>query len=128
MREDNYVTNMKKNKVIMIMLGVLAGLINGLFGTGAGLVLIPALRATTKMDNRKIYATTIFIVMLMCVFNFVVFILNGKLNFEIGIWCVIGSVFGAFLGATLLQKLNEKVINIIFSFVLILAGILMIVF
>ena len=48
-----------KNKII----GIVAGLISGLFGAGGGMILVPAFSIINKMDEKKARATSIFCIL-----------------------------------------------------------------
>lgn len=113
---------------LLIGVGVLGGVINGLFGAGAGLLLVPLIKLVSKLDEKKVHATTLGCVMFMCIASSIVFLINKQVDFKLTLWCFIGSLAGAILGTILLQKFKNKVINLIFSGLLITAGVLMIVF
>lgn len=117
-----------KQIILLIGIGVFGGLINGLFGAGAGLLLVPLIKLVSRLDEKKVHATTLGCVMLMCIASSVVFLINKQVDFKITLWCFIGSLAGAILGTFLLQKFKNKIINLIFSGLLIAAGVLMIIF
>ena len=110
------------------MVGVFGGVINGLFGAGAGLLLVPLITLVSNLDEKKVHATTLACVMFMCVASSVVFLINKQVDFKLTLWCFVGSLAGAILGTFLLQKFKNKIINLIFSGLLISAGVLMIIF
>lgn len=116
-----------KKVIIFIGVGIVGGLINGLFGAGAGLLLVPLIQISSKLDEKKVHATTLACVLLMCVVSLVIFIVNRQVDYKLTMWCLIGSLAGAILGTVLLQKFKNKVINLIFSCILIAAGVLMFV-
>ena len=116
-----------KQTLLLCGVGVLGGVINGLFGAGAGLLLVPLIKLVAKLDEKKVHATTLGCVMFMCVASSIVFLINKQVDFNLTLWCFIGSLIGAILGTFLLQKFKNKVINLIFSVLLITAGVLMIV-
>lgn len=117
-----------KQILLLILVGVLGGVINGLFGAGAGLLLVPLIKLVSKLDEKKVHATTLACVMIMCIASSVVFFVNKQIDFNLTLWCFVGSLAGAILGTFLLQKFKNKVINFIFSGLLICAGVLMIIF
>ncbi len=123
---------MKKFKVkqiiILIGVGVVGGLINGLFGAGAGLLLVPLIKLVSKLDEKKVHATTLSCVMLMCIVSSVIFFVKKQIDFKLTLWCLIGSLIGAVIGTVLLQKFKNRIISFIFSGLLIVAGVLMFVF
>lgn len=116
-----------KQIILLVMVGIFGGVINGLFGAGAGLLLVPLIRLVSKLDEKKVHATTLGCVMLMCISCSVVFFVHKQIDYKLTLWCFIGSLAGAILGTFLLQKFKNKVINIIFSCLLLVVGILMIV-
>ena len=121
-------TKFNTNKVLqLILIGIGAGLINGMFGAGAGLLLVPMIKFVARIEDKKTHATTLACVLFMCLASSVVFFINKEYDFITIIPCLIGSLIGAVAGTFLLQKFKNKVINLIFSFVLIVAGVMMIV-
>ena len=125
---NNYMKKFKTKEILLLILvGLFGGAINGLFGAGAGLLLVPLIKLVTKLDEKKVHATTLACVMIMCVSSSVVFFVNKQIDYKLVLWCLIGSICGAILGTILLQKFKNKVINLIFSCLLIGAGVLMII-
>lgn len=116
-----------KQSLILLCIGLGGGVINGLFGAGAGLLLVPMIKLASHLDEKKVHATTLSCVMLMCVVSSVIFLINKQVDFKLTGLCLIGSLIGAILGTVLLQKFKNKIINLIFSCLLIVAGVLMIV-
>lgn len=116
-----------KQIILLVLVGVFGGVINGLFGAGAGLLLVPLIQFVSKLDEKKVHATTLGCVMLMCISSSVVFFVHKQIDYKLTLWCFIGSLAGAILGTFLLQKFKNKVVNIIFSCLLVVAGVLMIV-
>lgn len=120
---------MKKNKtkqtLILLSVGLGSGLINGLFGAGSGLLLVPLIKLVTKLEDKKVHATTLSCVMLMCVVSSVVYFVNGQVDYGLTLWCLIGSLCGAIIGTFVLQKLKNKIISLMFSGVLVIAGVMM---
>ena len=80
-----------------------------------------------KIDEKKTHATTLACVLIMCVVSSIVFLINKQVDFKLTLWCLIGSLIGAVFGTFLLQKFKNKVINLIFSCLLVIAGVFMFV-
>ena len=108
--------------------GVLSGVVNGIFGAGSGLILIPLIKIISKLNEKQTHATTLVCVLFMCLFSSTVYIVKKQVDYSILIWCLIGSVAGGILGSVFLKKLKNEVIDLLFSLVLILAGVFMIIF
>lgn len=109
-----------------ILVGLIAGIVSGLFTAGGGLIIVPALLYNLKLEPRKARATSLFCILPMVV---VTAIFYGKSNFirwDIGIKCAIGGIIGGIVGAKLLNRVPEKYLKIAFTIFLIYAGINMI--
>ena len=118
----------KKNKEIksdlkLVIVGLMAGIVNGFFGAGGGLIIVPMLKKISDSDSKIIHATTLGCVMFMCLSSSIVYLTNGIVDFKLTLFCLIGSLIGSFVATKLLKKLKNNYIDLIFSFVLIAAGI-----
>lgn len=109
-----------------ILVGLVAGIVSGLFTAGGGLIIVPALLYTLKLEPRKARATSIFCILPMVVTTAIFYGQSNFINWSIGIKCAIGGVIGGITGAKLLNKLPEKYVKIAFTIFLIYAGINMI--
>lgn len=121
----------KKNKFLEILklatVGIVAGFINGFFGAGGGLLLVPMIKFVQKEDSKVAHATTLVCVLFMCVVSSILYIVKSQVDYQIFLFCAIGSVAGSLIGTKLLKKLKNKIIDLVFSLVLVVAGVLMIV-
>ncbi len=106
--------------------GLVTGAVNGLFGGGGGMVVVPLLKNMLGYKEKNAHATAILIIAPICAASAVIYIINGYFSAEIVIPAAIGSVAGGLLGAFLLNKLPEFVINLLFIAVMIVAGVRMI--
>jgi hypothetical protein len=100
-----------------IFVGLIAGMISGLFTAGGGLIIVPALLYTLKLEAKKARATSLFCILPMVAITAIF----------IGIRCAVGGIIGGIIGAKLLNHLPEKYLKIAFAIFLIYAGINMII-
>lgn len=112
----------------LVAVGLVAGFINGFFGAGGGLLLVPMISYVSKRDSKVAHATTLACVLFMCVSSSVFYFIKNEVDFKLIFVCGIGSILGSLVGTKLLKKLKNNVIDLIFSVVLIIAGVCMIVF
>lgn len=123
-------TKSKKEKIFVFFklfgVGTVAGFINGFFGAGGGLLLVPMISLSKKCDSKTSHATTLACVLFMCLSSSIIYITKKQINYKLFLVCVIGSVAGSLIGTKLLKKLKNNVIDLVFSFVLMVAGVCMI--
>ena len=112
----------------LIGVGVLAGFVNGFFGAGGGLLLVPMISYAAKDDAKTAHATTLMCVLFMCIASSIIYFIKKQLDFKLILVCGIGSIIGSLVGTKLLRKLKNKVIDLVFAVVLVIAGICMIIF
>lgn len=122
-KKRNRHTKYMKNKII----GIIAGLISGLFGAGGGMILVPAFSFLNKMDEKESRATSIFCILPLVVTSFFLYFKNKYIDWDIGIKCAIGGIIGSVIGSILLKKLNDKILKILFTIFLIYTSIKMII-
>ena len=108
--------------------GILSGFINGFFGAGGGLLLVPMISMVQKDNSKIAHATTLVCVMFMCVASSVIYFVKKEFEWKFLIVCGIGSLIGGLIGTKLLKKLKNNIIDLVFSIVLVVAGICMIIF
>lgn len=109
------------------LIGILAGIICGLFASGGGLILVPAFIYLLRMEDKKARGTAILCILPM-VFTSSIFYYRDKfIDWKIGIMCAIGGVIGGIIGAKLLKKMKTKYIRILFTFFLLYVSIKMLV-
>lgn len=97
-----------------ILIGLLAGILSGLFASGGGMILLPACIYFFKLNEKDARATTIFCILPMVITTTIVYSKNQEIDWNNGIKIVIGGIIGAFLGTKLLKKLDNKWLKLFF--------------
>lgn len=120
--------NNGKKRVFGIITGLAAGLANGIFGGGGGMVVVPMLIDLMKKEPKTAHATAILIILPMSVLSGLFYAAFGTFDFRVGIPVVIGVAAGGTLGALLLNKLSSKWIVAVFCAVMAAAGVKMLFF
>ena len=108
------------------LVGLVAGIISGLFTAGGGLIIVPALLYTLKLEPKKARATSVFCILPMVITTAIFYGQSNFIKWDIGIMCAIGGIIGGIVGAKLLNRLPEKYLKIAFAMFLVYAGINMI--
>lgn len=120
---------MKKNssKIIMpVLVGTSVGFANGLFGSGGGTILVPALQRFFGITTHKSHATALTMILPLSILSAFVYIRGYNIDWPTVLWVTAGGVPGGFFGALLLKKLSAKWLHILFGSFMIVAAIRMI--
>ena len=116
-------TFISKNKNLLTVFGgVLAGLANGLFGGGGGIIIVPILMFILGYSAKNAHATAILIILPLSIVSGLFYAFFGSLNWSIGLPVAIGVTGGGLLGAFLLSKISSKWLVVIFSVIMIFSG------
>lgn len=97
-----------------IIVGLIAGVISGLFAAGGGMIVVPALIHLFNLEDAKARATSVFAILPMVVASGIFYYKNDYVDWNLGIKCAIGGIVGGIIGAKLLKKMSNKVLRILF--------------
>lgn len=114
---------MKEHKSRAILAGGLAGLINGFFGGGGGMVLVPLLVEQCGLDQRKAFATSVAIILPLCALSSAIYFLRGGLEFSAALPYLAGGLIGGFAGGILFKKLNMDWLRRAFALLILYGGV-----
>ena len=91
---------MKKHKLTgLIIAGAGAGVINGLFGAGGGMVLVPLLHQLTELEDRDIFSISIAIILPICLVSLTATAINQPLPLMDALPYLFGSGIGGWIAA-----------------------------
>ena len=127
-KQENSIFNGKKRKMYAVLTGVVAGIINGLFGGGGGMVVVPMLVYLLGCKQKLAHATAIFIILPLSIVSGLFYAVFGNFNLRVGVPVGIGVTVGGVLGALLLKKLSSKWVTLIFCLLMAGAGVKMLFF
>lgn len=116
---------MSKNTFKRTLAGLLTGAVNGLFGGGGGMVVVPLMKNMLGYEEKYAHATAILVIAPVCAASLVTYIVNGYFSAEVILPAAVGSVAGGLLGAELLDKLPAFWVNAVFLVVMLAAGLRM---
>ena len=119
---------MKKifTKIFCGIASLFVGFVNGLWGGGGGMLCVPLLEKGLKLETKKAHATAIPIILPITIASASVYVCNGFFDFSKTLFVSIGVIIGGVIGSFLLKKLPEFIIQILFSALMIFAGVKMI--
>ena len=106
------------------LVGIIAGAVNGLFGSGAGMIVLPALCSIFDMEDKKSRGTTITSILFLTIISSIFYVENmPDIKF---VWYVtVGGVVGGIIGAKLINYIPTKYLKILLGIFMIGTGIKM---
>lgn len=98
-----------------IIIGLLAGIICGLFGTGGGLILVPTFIYLLNIEPKKARATSLCCMLVMVIVSAIFYYKNNYIHWKVGLLCAMGGIAGGYIGAKILKKVPDYVLKIVFT-------------
>lgn len=117
---------MKKDNFKKIIIGIVTGFANGLFGAGGGTIVVPAIEKFLNVEAHKAHATAIAIILPLSILSTFIYVKGVSIDFKMIMYVSIGGVIGGFIGAKFLNKLSSKWLHKIFGIFMIVAAVRMI--
>lgn len=107
----------------ILLVGLGAGFLSGVFGVGGGILIVPGLVFFAKMDQRRAHGTSLAAVLPISLSSLVTYWAHDHVDWHVSFWLAIGAVGGAFLGTKLLKTVRHDVLSYGFAIVLVASAI-----
>ena len=110
--------------IILIIIGLLAGILSGLVGVGGGILMIPLLIIFLGLTQHEAQGTALFAMLppigILAAFNYYK---EGFVKWEYAIVIAFTFVIGGYLGSKLSLSLPPQTVRRIFGFIMLLGAI-----
>ncbi len=103
--------------------GALAGLANGLFGSGGGLFLVPLLTGWAKLDQRKAFASSVGAILPLCLVSAAVYGWKGALDLSLAWSYLAGGFAGGLLSGRIFRKVPVDWLRRAFGLLILYGGV-----
>ena len=114
---------MEKTKVRAMIAGALAGSVNGLFGAGGGMILVPLLITFVGLEDRLAFSTAISIIFPLCLVSIAVYWLSGTFPLSDAWPYLIGGLAGGLIGGLIFKKVSVGFLHKALGLVILWGGI-----
>ena len=94
-----------KAHIKMILAGIAAGTVNGLFGAGGGMVLVPLLTGLTNIEDEDIFPSSVAIILPICLVSLFFSYRQNTVLFSTIVLYLIGSAAGGILAGVFGKKI-----------------------
>ncbi len=113
----------RKQRIWCGAAGALAGLANGFFGGGGGMVLVPLLAGPCKLSQREAFANSVLIILPLCALSSAIYFFRGSLDLLTALPYLAGGLAGGFLGGKLFKGLNMTWLRRVFALFILYGGV-----
>ncbi|MGN0692286.1 MAG: sulfite exporter TauE/SafE family protein [Oscillospiraceae bacterium] len=104
------------------LIGAASGLLNGLFGSGGGVIAVPMLEKSGE-EPKKAHAESLAVILPLSVASAAVYLLrNGDILNAEDMWIIPAGLAGAALGSLFMKKIPVGILKKIFGVLLIISG------
>lgn len=104
----------------VLLVGIAAGLLSGLFGVGGGAVIVPGLVAVVGLAQHAAHATSLAAILVIAPVTLLPFVLDGSVAWAAAAALTAGAVLGAYAGAGLMYRISSVRLRQAFAVLLLL--------
>ena len=112
---------------LLCLSGAVVGFLNGFFGGGGGMIVVPLLENVLHLESKYSHATAIVIIFPISFISAIIYLLSGSIENLSLITVGLGVVAGGIVGSFVLKVLPPKALKIIFALLMLAGGIRLIV-
>lgn len=113
--------------ILFILIGIVAGILSGMFGIGGGVIIVPALVYLCGFSQLKAQGTSLAILLPpVGILAFMQYYKKGNVNIQAGILICIFLVVGSVIGAKISQNIPLSILKKSFGVLMILISLKMI--
>jgi uncharacterized membrane protein YfcA len=108
------------------ILGIVAGVLSGLFGIGGGTIIVPALILIAHMKPHMATGTSLGALLLpVGILGAWQYYTKGSLDIRVALWIAFGLALGAYVGAYLALKMPPRDLQRLFAVFMLLIAVRM---
>lgn len=111
----------------VLLLGLVAGFLSGLFGVGGGILIVPILVLLVRMNQRVAHGTSLAAVLPIAISGVIGFAVEDSVDWPATAALVAGAMAGAVVGTYALNILPTKVLGYAFAAVLLASAVRLVV-
>jgi hypothetical protein len=105
--------------IALLILGILAGILSGLFGIGGGIIMVPMLVAVYGFDILNANATSLAAMLLpVGILGVIAYYKAGYIQLRESCWLAVGLLGGSFIGGELAVSVNVGLLSKLYAFFL----------
>ena len=103
--------------------GGAAGLANGFFGGGGGMILVPLLVRRCGLSQRQAFATSVTIILPLCILSSIIYYFRGGLDLMNALPYLAGGLVGGWVGGKMFKRVNMLWLRRVFALLILYGGV-----
>jgi uncharacterized protein len=103
----------------VVLVGLVAGFLSGLFGVGGGILIVPSLVLLLGFTQRLAHGTSLAAVLPIAIASLTTYAYEDKVDWKVGALLAAGAVVGAVVGTHILHRLPHDTLAIAFAVLLV---------
>jgi uncharacterized protein len=112
--------------LIIILVGIAAGILSGLVGVGGGIIIVPALVYFIGFSQKTAQGTSLAMIMLpVGIFGVIQYYKQGHVDYKIVGILAIGFLAGSFFGSKIALSISQETLKKVFAILMIIIAIKM---
>ena len=94
-----------------LLTGGLAGFVNGFFGAGGGMIVVPLLILLVKLEDKNAFSSAISIILPLTIVSLVIYAKNGALDVKTALPYLLGGAGGGILAGLWFKKVSARFLH-----------------
>lgn len=111
------------DKLKTALAGFCAGAVNGLFGAGGGMVLVPLLTLMTDMEDQDIFPASVSVILPICIVSLSIGAMTQEFPIAQALPYLLGSIGGGILAGITAKKIPVKWLHRILGSLILWGGV-----
>jgi uncharacterized membrane protein YfcA len=105
--------------LILVVIGLLAGILSGFVGVGGGIIIVPALVFLLGLTQHQAQGTSLFVlsfpVVILATMNYWK---TGNVNWKFGLIIALTFIVGGYIGSKLSLKMSPGLVKFLFGIIM----------
>jgi len=126
---NNIPKKLSMNEVLILLcIGVAAGLLSGMVGVGGGIIIVPALVYFLSFNQQMAQGTSLSILLLPTgIFAVMNYYKEGYVDWKVALIIASSFLLGGFIGSKVAISLDQNIVKKIFATFMVLMGLKMLI-
>ncbi len=112
-----------KKQIVPALIGAAAGVVNGLFGAGGGLLLVPLLISRCGLSPKTAFASSLAVMLALSAVSFAIYLFRGQVDLAAAWPYAVGGVLGGVIGGLCMGRANVRWLRLALAAFLLYGGI-----